>query len=66
MSGNWKSFYQQKFLDGKILELFLFWLKRFHGVSLFKYRKEEKWDFCSCSFEKLEFFDKWWILYKKL
>ena len=56
MSVNWKSFYQQKFLDGKILQLFVFWIKRFHGASLFKYRKEEKWDFYSCSFEKFEFF----------
>ena len=59
MSGNWKFFYQQKFLDGKIFQFFFF------EFSLFKYHKEEKWkrDFYSYSFEKIEFFSIWWIIF---
>ena len=58
MSGNWTLLYQQKSSGQKNIATFLFWLKRFHGVSLLRYRKEEKWErgCYSCPFEKFDFF----------
>ena len=65
MGGNWKSFYQQKFLDGKILQFFFFGLSvsmKFLYLGIVK-KKNEKEIFIAVLLKNLNFFIQW-ILHK--